>query len=432
MKYQQFNGDLMYKIIHFLLIFLFVSAGSALAQFDILEKVKEKVEKKTEEKIDETIDKGIDEATREREESEEEEISSGTEEEKLETDVRENGGAKKEETDLKAFSKYDFIPGENVVFFEDFSQDNIGDFPARWNTNSSGEIVTLNNYPGNWFAPGGEGVFIPEVLTQFPDNFTLEFDLIYNVLDFNPPDFQIDFISSLEGERMDALVPGNGGVAFKIGAYGYGIFNWKDQEYGEIDNQKESEYLIKNNKKKVRISLWLQKQRARLWIEENKIFDIPRAVPPGLSLDKIRFGKWDSDENYFYITNLRVAVGAPDTRSKLITDGKLVTHGIYFDSGSDIIKPESYGTIKDIAGVLKENSGIKVKIVGHTDSDGNDDSNLDLSKRRAASVKKTLTTEFQIDESQLETDGKGEGEPIGPNDSPEGKANNRRVEFIKM
>ena len=119
-------------------------------------------------------------------------------------------------------------------------------------------------------------------------------------------------------------------------------------------------------------------------------------------------------------------------RSKLLTEGKIISYGIYFDSGKDIVKPESYGSLKEIAAVLTENPEVKVKIVGHSDSDGDDASNLNLSKKRAAAVKSALTTEFAIDASRLETDGKGETQPLSPNTSSEGKAKNRRVEFIKL
>ena len=82
--------------------------------------------------------------------------------------------------------------------------------------------------------------------------------------------------------------------------------------------------------------------------------------------------------------------------------------------------------------MLKENAEVKVKIVGHTDSDGNDADNLSLSKRRAESVKSSLAKDFSIDASRLETDGKGESQPVDKNTTAEGKANNRRVEFIKL
>ena len=123
---------------------------------------------------------------------------------------------------------------------------------------------------------------------------------------------------------------------------------------------------------------------------------------------------------------------SPDTRSKLITEGKLITYGITFDVNKADVKPESYGTLKSIADVLTENPGVKVKITGHTDSDGDDAKNLELSKRRAESVKNELVKNFGIDASRLSTDGAGETKPIAANDTPANKAKNRRVEFIKL
>ena len=81
-------------------------------------------------------------------------------------------------------------------------------------------------------------------------------------------------------------------------------------------------------------------------------------------------GGFHQSQDRYLISNLKLAVGAPDTRNKLITEGRFSTSGILFDSGSDRIKPESYGVLKDIATVLKENPAVKVKIIGHTDSDG--------------------------------------------------------------
>ncbi len=82
--------------------------------------------------------------------------------------------------------------------------------------------------------------------------------------------------------------------------------------------------------------------------------------------------------------------------------------------------------------MLKENEAVKIKIIGHTDSDGDDSKNMELSKKRAESVKNTLANDYEISSARVEIDGKGESVPIGKNDTPEGKAQNRRVEFIKM
>jgi OOP family OmpA-OmpF porin len=107
-----------------------------------------------------------------------------------------------------------------------------------------------------------------------------------------------------------------------------------------------------------------------------------------------------------------------------------VTHGILFDVNSDRVKPESYGALKEIAGVLTENADVKLLVVGHN-SDGDDARNLDLSKRRASSVRGMLAKEFAIEEARMDTDGKSESQPVDKNDTSAGKANNRRVEFIK-
>jgi outer membrane protein OmpA-like peptidoglycan-associated protein len=110
----------------------------------------------------------------------------------------------------------------------------------------------------------------------------------------------------------------------------------------------------------------------------------------------------------------------------------MISYGIYFDSGKDVVKPQSYGALKDIDNVLKENPGVRVKIVGHTDSDGDEAMNLELSKRRSQSVKNELNKTFGIDKAILDTDGEGESQPLVLNTSAEGKAKNRRVEFIKL
>ena len=158
------------------------------------------------------------------------------------------------------------------------------------------------------------------------------------------------------------------------------------------------------------------------------MYDLPKAFPlSSVKMDRIRF-----EYGAAMVSNIRIAVGAPDTRNKLITEGKLITYGIYFDVNKDVVKPESYGTLKDIATVLQENADVRVKIIGYTDSDGADAANLDLSKRRGASVKMELVNTFGIDASRLESDGMGEGQPVAGNDTPANKALNRRVEFIKL
>lgn len=416
----------------------FIPAVSYAQLDDLLNKVKNKVEDKANQETDEAIDKTVDDAVddvkngnKKEEQQQDEEVTEEQNNENTEVNENKTSDTKTKEVKLETYSKYDFIPGEQVIFYEDFSQDNVGDFPAKWNTNASGEVVTMNKYPGKWFAPSLNGVTYPEFNAVLPENYTIEFDVVFAVQETgNFPPLLLS-VYEAEDEPMDALVPGKGGFQFTFNHYDIATFNWKDQQYGTIDNHILTNHLEKNFGKIVGVSIWVQKQRARVYLDENKIVDIPRLVYPDLKMNRIRLYEGTDVEGKFYISNFRVAVGAPDMRSKLITEGKLVTRGILFDSGSDKIKPESYGTLKEIANVLKENSGVKVQIVGHTDADGNDASNLDLSKRRALSVKTSLVSDFGIEESRMTTDGKGESVPVADNNTSEGKANNRRVEFIK-
>ena len=180
--------------------------------------------------------------------------------------------------------------------------------------------------------------------------------------------------------------------------------------------------------KKFHISVWVQKGRLRLYQNENKLIDLPKAFNlPSVKMDRIRF-----EYGSAMISNVRVAAGLPDMRNKLLTEGKIVSYGIYFDVNKDVVKAESYGSLKEIAGILTENPEVKILVVGHTDADGSDAANLDLSKRRAAAVKAELVKTFGIDASRIQTDGKGESQAVAPNDSPSNKALNRRVEFIKQ
>ena len=79
---------------------------------------------------------------------------------------------------LESYSEYDFVPGDQILFFEDFSQDAVGDFPALWTGNKSGEVKTLNNFPGKWFQLTASGMIVYLNKIDFPQNFILEFDYI--------------------------------------------------------------------------------------------------------------------------------------------------------------------------------------------------------------------------------------------------------------
>ncbi len=350
------------------------------------------------------------------------------------TDKAAAGNKGQDQQSLQAYSKYDFIPGEKVIFYEDFSQDAIGDFPALWNTNGSAEVVTTNLFPGNWMKFVTRQCIWTDALLKLPDNYTIEFDIIPIAgEEKGMAGWEMRLMQAKNVKAWDAgSSPGQGGFDFSVEYFGRpGYSTWlygSECEAAKLSGYKEGEEYKEKMNQKYHIAIWVQKSRIRLYQNQDKLFDAPKAFPTGcVKPDRLRF-----EDGAAMISNVRIAVGAPDMRNKLMTDGKLVTYGIYFDVNKDVVKPESYGTLNDIAKILNEVPDVKVKIVGHTDSDGSDAANLDLSKRRAASVKNELVKSFNVKGDRLVTDGMGESQPVAPNDTPVNKALNRRVEFIKM
>jgi OmpA-OmpF porin, OOP family len=339
---------------------------------------------------------------------------------------------------FEVYSRYDFVPGEKVVIFEDFSQDAIGDFPDRWNTTASGEVVTIANRPGRWLKLAGGGVFVPPFPTNLPDNFTLEYDMLVgpkfnsgyrlntaivelqNVKQpaaWQPVDNRFHFTAQPSAQgRPDAVSHAEPRLeGIPVAMTGADIKNFAD------------------NGVPVHVAVLRQRQSVRVYFNENKVWDVPRALLATAKYNTILFFVPNVDAgSEFYISNIRLAIGAPDTRNKLLTEGRWTTHGILFDVNSDRVKAESYGAIQEISTVLSDTADLKVQIVGHTDSDGEAAANLDLSRRRAASVRDVLITQFKIDGARLTTEGKGEMVPVDKTETPAGKANNRRVEFVRV
>ena len=433
---------------HLLLILLLLWAGLAIGQINVKDKVKDKSLERADDRTDQGIDKGLNtvedkignifKSKKNKEEGEEEGEDQG--EDQGEEEDQEEGQQKSaqegksegkpQEKPFQSFTVYDFVPGDQLLFFEDFSQDGIGDFPALWTSNSSGEVKKVSIAEGNWFHMNGQdAAYCLSKDIPFPDNFILEFDII-------PDDnFGDGIILSLyqdpqSVEFTDDIFPDSRGLYIRIDDAG-----WFAQGY---DNENEINGLTGQSQtatvrleKVNHVIMWVQKRRLRIYHQGKKAVDLPTVIPAGTRFNRMRFSAWDT-YSYPYITNLKITTAAPDTRSKLLTEGRLISYGIYFDSGKDVVKPESYGALKDIADVLKENPGVRIRIVGHTDSDGSDALNLDLSRRRANNVKAMLTGEFGIDAARMEAEGAGESQPLNPNDSPEGKAKNRRVEFLKI
>lgn len=405
----------------------------------LMNKVKNKVNQRVDNKVDQSIDKALDDVEGKPTAKASAPVATASEKKVAET--------KTEEPALKSYSKFDFIPGERILYAEDFAQDVIGELPVNWNASGKGETVTIEGKSGKWLRLYQGNSYLPGNNKVFGENFTVEFDLIYffqpKVTGYVLPNAEFGLFSSAGADptdnsflkdhnninSVDVEIHPGGSTGSRLISYKKGSSNFAS------DRVPVNGYMEQFNKV-LHYSIQVQKQRFRLWINETKIFDIPRAVNLGDTLNQVFFSmegsNYKDDEIGLYLTNIKVATGVPDTRHKLIEEGKFSTTGILFDFQSATIKPESYGVIKELASVLKENASVKIKVVGHTSSDGDDAANMELSKQRSAAVKDLLVKEHGIDAERIQTEGKGETQPVADNKTKEGKAQNRRVEFIKL
>lgn len=414
-----------------LILFMF-SVTVVSGQINIGGKVQNKVNNRINNKIDRGIDKGLDEIEKGIKGEKKDDKSKGESGDKKETGNKSDdnkASAKSDQQSLKSFSRYDFVTGDKVILYEDFSQDAIGDFPALWTTNKSGEINTLNIAQGNWLnlnATEGNWWFLKPI--DFPKNFIVEFDVVPKK---EGGRYAVGVTLYGESSFKEMSDPNSckTGLVVAVSKYGWeteGLKSGQPKITGNSQLNPVSEEKVNH------VIIWVQNRRVRIYHAGEKVLDMPTNLYEDSKFSRLAFELYRGASCGSYVTNIKITSAAPDTRNKLLTEGKLVTYGIYFDVNKDIVKPESYGTLNDIAKTLNEVPEVKVKIVGHTDSDGKDADNLDLSKRRAIAVKNELVKSFGVNGDRLSTDGMGESQPVAPNDTPTNKALNRRVEFIKL
>ncbi|WP_316818195.1 OmpA family protein [Pedobacter nyackensis] len=345
-------------------------------------------------------------------------------------------------TSLSSTTSYDFVPGSKVLLADDFSQDALGQFPLKWYTRSKGEIVTLNTAKGKWLRLY-PGTFVSPVV-NIGENATIEFDLIMDwplAGGYMVP--AINFAFYDRGNKSEIL-----SYDYRLkNCLKFGIAPYRSEaavqltSYENVAKKLETDkYKVANFDRKVgnviHVAISIQKERVRIWLDQEKVFDLPQAAPLNGNLNQLKLDM--SSSNYtneqlgYYVSNFLFAEGSADSRSKLLTNGKLETSGILFATNSAEVKSDSEGTIKEVAGVLSENPDLKIKIIGHTDADGKQEANLVLSKKRAESVRNVLVNDYKIKASQIETDGKGSTLPVSEDSNEAGKTKNRRVEFIKI
>ena len=274
--------------------------------------------------------------------------------------------------------------------------------------------------------------YVPDLPKPLPENYTIEFDMITHGLD-NKTSSQAKLEIWLHDN--DGFERAKNMAKVEIPLAQFVSAGFEVRSY--VGGQRVLRNVVKKDIREAilddaHVSIAINGKRFRMWINEKKVVDIPRLVPENIMAFKLYTRTLRDDQDQVFVTNLKIAESGQDLRSQLLANGRYTSTGILFNSGSDQIKPESYGILKQIANVLKQEPDMNLNIIGHTDDDGEEELNMVLSEKRANSVKNELVLQFNIDESRLEIEGRGESEPVTENTTSEGKAQNRRVEFVKI
>jgi OOP family OmpA-OmpF porin len=335
------------------------------------------------------------------------------------------GAVQPAKADPKVWDNYDFVPGNKVLFFTDFSDDKVGNF-ARGLKYRSGEAEVVERDGVKVLRTMSRAEFLIPVGKRLPEKFTLELDVIAP----QPSDGEHDPHQMLQFEGgADA----NSGTESAQVTYMTSLA-WI-QGGGQSAPASNSKVpvamvpLLRGNLAHLRVLT--DGPYFKMYVNDRRLYNIPELAVRRDSV--IRVAVNASEQEVVYLTGIRVAESETDVLyDALAAKGRWATQGILFATGKADVQPESRPVLKEIAGTLKDHADLKILIEGHTDNVGTPASNLSLSDARAAAVKAALVADFGVDAARITTKGFGDTKPAAPNTSAVGRAQNRRVEIVKQ
>ncbi len=389
----------------FTIVIFFAFYISASAQFGgLIDKVKDKAEDKVEKKIEDSMDKSGD----------------GTKNANNTSDNTESNTNTEAAPDTKTYQNYDFVPGDKIIFEDNFAEDESGEFPSHWDL-VSGQ-AQVNNFQGENIFALTEGNYVsvaPLMKTDTylaSDTFTVEFDFYTQPGAYNQVGVRL--WNPKNEEQTDKAGDTHSSVFVGYECSAYELSGSYPGDENEFSNNKWHHAAIARKGKQLKI-----------YEDQYRVLNVPVYQGETYAVNFVGIG---DQEKPIMIRNVRIAQGGNfnDTK-RIVSESRIISHGILFDVDKAALKPESMGAINQIYHVLKDNPDIKYEIDGHTDNSGDSQHNIELSQQRADAVKAQLVS-MGIDPSRLTTKGFGDTKPISDNTTSEGKANNRRVEFIRI
>ena len=386
-------------------------------------KVEQKVEQKTEQAVDDVFEGNIGKGKKSNKKDKNNNAADNGNEvyDDGTATAPQNGGQQQGKSLEMTYAKSDFVPGDEIIFEDLVAGEQMGEFPSMWDLKSgNAEVATVGG--GNAIHMGEDTRIKPYMKEKdyLPDVFTIEFDL------YIPGNKGLGMNSRYDIELKGA----DGDTKFSIFFYMTNEsidLNWDWYTNGER-NTGETEYypFVRNDFNHFAISF--NKRAMKAYVNGSRFANIPRCDAP-TRFEILAYSGAEEDNRF--IKNVRIAKGAVPLYDRMMSEGKFITYGITFDVGKSTIKPESMGEINRIVQLMNENPDLKFSVEGHTDSTGNAASNQTLSEARSQAIVAKLV-EMGIAADRLTAVGKGQNNPIADNGTDEGRAKNRRVEFVKQ
>lgn len=395
------------------------------------DRIVNRTEQKIDEAIDNTIDKGFDaveDAVKGNNDSDRTDSRS-----KVDADVANPGEEKQLESVDAASVKNDFVRGDVIMFEDNLENEQMGEFPSKWDLiSNNAEVARLNGRMAIKFEHGSDTKITPLLENgnkkYLPEVFTLEFDYFITGQDDHVSRYYIDFLADENSSD------GYWSINFGNGDLGYVVSKPNSDDFVEGGTSLEGNHKLNGWN---HFALSFNKRALKVYINGVRVMNIPNANKPQWFTINTEF--WE--DHIDYITAIRLAKGGVELYGRNATDmsvvekaiaetGKFVTNNILFETGKATLKPESMAEIEKVAEYMKKNPSIRFEVRGHTDNQGSDAVNDPLSQQRAEAVVQALAG-LGVDDFNLKAVGKGSHEPVADNSTEDGRAKNRRVEFVK-
>lgn len=315
---------------------------------------------------------------------------------------------------------FDFSRGERPIFVEDYTEDNLGDFPRDFTLIGGNWAVV--EWEGRRFLRGTsdrDASFQIELPEPLPERFTLEFEVMYT-------------------HHNQAIVVAPSPIEGPWNRYDGALIHVKGIQTGLMMPAEDRDMTVRIVEgvapidRPTPIRMMVDGSHVKVYAGTQRVSNVPNAVVNRSDRIHVQILSRARPETPIYLGPIRVDAGGRDLYSEIEREGRVAVRGILFETDSDRIQPESRPVLDEIGVLLREHPDLRLSIEGHTDSQGSEEYNRELSQRRAEAVRRWLLAEYDIEPPRLAAVGRGEAEPVASNETEDGRRQNRRVELVRV